>query len=225
MIANIKAVLWDFGGVFTASPFTGMHKYAESLGVDSKTLQEQVFGPYEQDTDHPWHRLERGEQTMDATSEELATLAENSGIDGFTLDGFFQSMRLDESRRLDEIGKQADRSAVVEMVRKLKEAGIRNAIITNNIAEFREAWRKMIPVDELFEEVVDSSAEGIRKPNPAIYYLALERLGGLSPQDAVFLDDAISNVEAARNLGIYGIHVKDDPTPAMEELAQVCGLA
>lgn len=216
---KIKAVLWDFGGVFTASPFAGVRKYAESLGVDSRTLREIVFGPYEQDTDHAWHRLERGEQTMDATSEELAALAENSGIDGFTLDGFFQSMRLDES------SKDADRSAVVGMVRKLKEAGIRNAIITNNIAEFREAWRQMIPVDELFEEVVDSSAEGIRKPDPAIYHLALERLGGLAPQETVFLDDAISNVEAARNLGIYGIHVKEDPTPAMEELARVCGLA
>lgn len=216
---QMKAVLWDFGGVFTASPFAGVRKYAESLGVDSRTLREIVFGPYEQDTDHPWHRLERGEQTMDATSEELAALAENSGIDGFTLDGFFQSMRLDES------SKDADRSAVVGMVRTLKEAGIRNAIITNNIAEFREAWRQMIPVDELFEEVVDSSAEGIRKPDPAIYHLALERLGGLAPQETVFLDDAVSNVEAARNLGIYGIHVKEDPTPAMEELARVCGLA
>lgn len=216
---QIKAVLWDFGGVFTASPFVGVQKYAESLGVDSKVLRELVFGSYDQDTDHPWHRLERGEQTMDATSEELAALAENSGIDGFTLDGFFQSMRLDES------SKDADRSAVVGMVRSLKEAGIRNAIITNNIAEFREAWRQMIPVDELFEEVVDSSAEGIRKPDPAIYHLALERLGGLAPQETVFLDDAVSNVEAARNLGIYGIHVKEDPTPAMEELTQVCGLA
>lgn len=216
---RIKAVLWDFGGVFTGSPFVGVQKYAESLGVDSKVLRELVFGSYDQDTDHPWHRLERGEQTMDATSEELAALAENSGIDGFTLDGFFQSMRLDES------SKDADRSAVVGMVRSLKEAGIRNAIITNNIVEFREAWRQMIPVDELFEEVVDSSAEGIRKPDPAIYHLALERLGGLAPQETVFLDDAVSNVEAARNLGIYGIHVKEDPTPAMEELAQVCGLA
>lgn len=215
----IKAVLWDFGGVFTGSPFVGVQKYAESLGVDSKVLRELVFGSYDQDNDHPWHRLERGEQTMDATSEELAALAENSGIDGFTLDGFFQSMRLDES------SKDADRSAVVGMVRTLKEAGIRNAIITNNIAEFRDAWRRMIPVDELFEEVVDSSAEGIRKPDPAIYRLALERLGGLAPQETVFLDDAISNVEAARSLGIYGIHVKENPTPAMEELAQVCGVA
>ena len=164
---KIKAVLWDFGGVFTGSPFVGVRKYAESLGVDSKVLRELVFGSYDQDTDHPWHRLERGEQTMDATSKELAALAENSGIDGFTLDGFFQSMRLDES------SKETDRSAVVGMVRKLGEAGIRNAIITNNIAEFRDAWRKMIPVDELFEEVVDSSAEGIRKPDPAIYHLAL----------------------------------------------------
>lgn len=215
---KIKAVLWDFGGVFTASPFTGVRRYAESLGVDAKTLQELVFGPYEQDTAHPWHRLERGEQTMAATSEELAALAANSDIDGFTLDGFFQSMRLDES------SKQADRSAVVDMVRRLKAAGISNAIITNNIAEFREEWRKMIPVDELFEEVVDSSAEGIRKPDPAIYHLALERLGGLAPQENVFLDDAPSNVEAARSLGIHGIHVKEDPTSAMEELAQVCGL-
>lgn len=110
------------------------------------------------------------------------------------------------------------------MVRKLRAAGFLNGIITNNIREFSNAWRTMIPVDELFETVVDSSAEGMRKPNPKIYLLALERLGQLAPEQAVFLDDVEDNVEAARKLGIKGIRVDRDPAPALAELAQLTGI-
>jgi len=215
---QLKAVLWDFGGVFTASPFQGLSEYAQSLGTDAKALRQIVFGIYDEDSDHPWHKLERGEQSMADTAAQLQEVAEQSNIAGFTLDGFFQSMRPTDGEPRD------DRSQVVEMVRKLRAAGFLNGIITNNIREFSNAWRTMIPVDELFETVVDSSAEGMRKPNPKIYLLALERLGQLAPEQAVFLDDVEDNVEAARKLGIKGIRVDRDPAPALAELAQLTGI-
>src|SRR5690606_28642414 len=62
--AVIDAVLWDFGGVFTPSPFTSCRGYAETLGIDHEVLLEVAFGPYDRDTDHPWHKLERGEATL-----------------------------------------------------------------------------------------------------------------------------------------------------------------
>ena len=227
---DLKLVLWDFGGVFTASPFAGLDTYAASLGTNAKALRQIVFGNYGQDNDHPWHKLERGEQSLADTAAQVSELAEQSDIKGFSLDGFFGSMSEGGGMQKD------DRSPVVDMVRKLQAAGFMNAIITNNIKEFSDAWRKMIPVDELFEHVVDSSAEGMRKPNPDIYLLALTRLSEIAsaqsgepvsfaPQQAVFLDDAEANVIAARELGIHGIKVELDPSSAMAELARITGVS
>ena len=58
---EISAVVFDFGGVFTNSPFAGLEAVASEFGTTSSAIAELVFGPYERDTDHPWHRLERGE--------------------------------------------------------------------------------------------------------------------------------------------------------------------
>ena len=90
---------------------------------------------------------------------------------------------------------------------------MKTAIVTNNIREFADGWRAMLPVDELFDVVVDSAHEGVRKPDPRIFRLALERLGGTAPEAAVFLDDFHGNVAAAERLGIRGILVEEDHGP------------
>ena len=82
----------------------------------------------------------------------------------------------------------------------------------------------LIPVDELFDDVVDSSAVGMRKPNPAIYELALARLGVTDTSRSVFLDDFEPNVAAARALAMHGILV-EHPDPAMAELRRLAALA
>jgi hypothetical protein len=71
-----------------------------------------------------------------------------------------------------------DRTIVADKVRALRASGLRMGIITNNVREYSDRWRGMIPVDELFDDIVDSSAVGVRKPNPDIYRLALRRLRG-----------------------------------------------
>jgi epoxide hydrolase-like predicted phosphatase len=110
------------------------------------------------------------------------------------------------------------RHDVVAAAREVKAAGLKTGVITNNIKEFSSHWRALLPVDELFDVVVDSSEEGIRKPDQRIFRLALERLGGVAPERAVFLDDAPGNVAAARALGMYAIHVGADHLAALEEL-------
>ncbi|MDE0237007.1 MAG: HAD hydrolase-like protein, partial [bacterium] len=159
----IKAVFWDFGGVFTGSPFH-LDDYARSLGTTNGRLLEHVFGRYEANGDHPWHRLERGEGTLAEALEAADASCRADGIEGFTSEGFFKAM---SSTSSDE-----RRHKAVAKVRELNEAGIRQAIITNNAKEFGDMWRSLIPVDELFEAVVDSSAVGMRKPDPRIYQLA-----------------------------------------------------
>ncbi len=96
-------------------------------------------------------------------------------------------------------------------------------MITNNIREYADAWRSLIPVEELFDLVVDSSRVGMRKPNPAIFRLTLERLGGLAPERTVFLDDCEGNVKAADSLGMKTVHVRDDISQAIAELDALLG--
>src|SRR4029079_11743906 len=121
---HFEAVLWDYGGIFTASPFGAAQAYARSQDVDPAHMVETVFGAYDADTDHAWHQLDRGEITfVDALTQIKATAEAN----GFRFDtGEMFSMMV-----TDEI----DRELVVEAVRMVRAKGLRNAIGTNNIAQ------------------------------------------------------------------------------------------
>ena len=206
---SVEAVLWDFGGIFTPSPFGAAHAYAESEGIDPVEFVELVFGQYDDDTDHVWHQLERGEVTMVDALAQIAAEAKARGLP-FDLMKMFSSL-----------GEDHDRSIVVDTVRKVRGHGVRTAIVTNNIREYGDAWRGMVPVDALFDVIVDSCEEGIRKPDPRIFTLALERLGVEDAERTVFLDDFDGNISAARALGMHGILVTGDPQPAMDELLRL----
>lgn len=203
----IKAVLFDFGGVFTPSPFAALDTLGEQLGADPRRLMEIIFGPYHADTDHPWHRLERGEITLPDAREAIRALGARDGIDA----DLFKLLVL-------MADGEGPRQAMVQRTRRLVEAGYRTALVTNNAREFRESWERLLPLEELFDVVVDSSEVGMRKPDPKIFHLALERLGGVAPREAIFLDDFPSNVEAATRLGIRGILVEPDLRTALAEL-------
>jgi len=210
----IEAVVFDYGGVFTPSPFGAAHAYAAAQGVEPDVLIAIVFGAYGTDSDHPWHRLERGELAFADALTAIGAEADAAGV-RFDAGEMFRGM-LDDG---------IDRSVVVDHVRGLRARGIRTAILTNNIREYGDTWRGHIGVDELFDAVVDSCLEGVRKPDPAIYQLALDRLGVDEPGRAVFLDDFEGNVTAARAIGMHGIVVGPDPRPALEELEILVGTA
>jgi putative hydrolase of the HAD superfamily len=205
------AVLFDFAGVFTLSPFSALAAASVELGLEATAIAEILMGPYDRDTDHPWHQLERGEITLADARTALLVLAAERGLDG------------DPMIHLARLGGQDDqRPMMVERVRGLRAAGVRTALVTNNVAEFGEGWRAMVPVDELFEVVVDSCRAGCRKPDPAIFRVALDALG-VAAADTVFLDDYAGNVAAAESIGIRGILVGDDRLAAMDELDDLLG--
>ena len=209
---KIDAVLFDFGGVFTASPFSTIEAAGAELGVPVDQFAQVMFGPYSEDTDHPWHRLERGEITLDDAAEKIRVLGKDQGID------------FDPLKVLFSIGGgNGEQNPLVDRVRQLKKDGYQTAIITNNIAEFKDLWRALIPVDELFDLVVDSSTEGVRKPDPEMFRLALSRLGEIPPERSVFLDDYDSNVNAAVSLGIHGILVGEDIQKTIQDLDKILG--
>ena len=210
-MTSYDAVLFDFGGVFTPSPFQAVADAATALGRAPEAVLAIVFGGYDEDTDHPWHRLERGEVTVEDAIGAIVALAAESGHEIDPIAMLTSGMGSGPVLRED----------VVDLVREVRAHGLRTAVVTNNIKEFSAAWRELLPVAELFDLVVDSCEEGVRKPDPRIFATALERLGGIAPERAVFLDDAPGNVAAARALGLHAIHVGPDHEPAVKELREL----
>lgn len=202
---TIDAVLFDFGGVFLASPFAAVRSFGEQKGIGADRVLELIFGAYDTDTDHPWHRLERGEISLaDAHGAILELGAPDHRVDIF--------------EALSSLTRAAVRPDVVEVARAARAAGRKTAIVTNNVREFGDGWRAMLPLDELFDAVIDSAHVGMRKPDPRIFHLALEQVGGVAPGNAVFLDDFHGNVAAAERVGMRGILVEEDWRPAMRTL-------
>jgi len=206
-VSDFDAVLFDYGGVFTPSPFAAAHAYARAQDADPEIMVQIVFGSYDTDSDHAWHRLERGELTF---VDALAVISADAQAAGMRFDTgeMFSGMVVDD----------IDRTVVIEAVRAVRARGLRTAIVTNNIREYGDAWRARLAIDELFDLVVDSCEEGVRKPDPAIFHTALDRLGVDDPGRAVFLDDFEGNLVAARAIGMHGILVGPDPGPALAEL-------
>ena len=106
---------------------------------------------------------------------------------------------------------------VVHKMRELKGRGLRIGLLTNNVKEFGEHWRDDVPDRDLFDEVVDSSHVGMRKPERGIYELTCSRMG-IAPDEAVFVDDNADNIAAAREYGMEVVHFGEEPWVALGEL-------
>jgi putative hydrolase of the HAD superfamily len=96
---------------------------------------------------------------------------------------------------------------MIDFVARQRESGLRTALLTNNVREWEPLWRAKLPeLEQIFEIVVDSAFVGMRKPDPAIYELTVERLGGgLRAEECLFVDDFEHNCAAARELGMSAV--------------------
>lgn len=208
---QIDTVIFDLGGVLAA---TGRHSdFTKRFpDADKETLLNILVGDFEVDSDHPWHRLERGE----------ITLAENRRLNREALVAAGITLPPPPPSGAPMI-QWALNEPVVQLAYDLKAAGLRLGVLTNNVAEFRESWRPMLPFDELFDDIVDSHEVGMRKPTAAIYQLALSRLGA-SAERTAFLDDLPANVAGAEAVGMRGVLVEEDPTPAVAMVRAWAGL-
>lgn len=197
MTVAIDAVLFDLHGVITSSPWGALARVGAASGRSEEEILAVVIGDYGEDGDHPWHRLERGELSLAAYGREVSDLAAAAGfeLDFAALRGFSEAITVHQP--------------VIDRIRQLRADGLRTALVTNNVREMADGWRTLIPAEELFDAVVDSSSVGVRKPDPAIFALALERLEVTDPARAVFLDDVATNVDGARRAGLAGIVVND----------------
>jgi epoxide hydrolase-like predicted phosphatase len=191
----IRAVISDFGGVLTTPLFGGFAKVTEAHGIPMEALGKAMMRATEKHGENPLFDFERGRMTEDEFMALLgdgleAEVGRPVALKDFA-EHYFSHLRPND--------------AMLDHLRRLRdERGIRLALLTNNVREWEARWRSMLPVDELFELVVDSAFVDMRKPEPGIYALTLERLG-LPGEACAFVDDLEINCEAAREHGITPI--------------------
>jgi putative hydrolase of the HAD superfamily len=193
----IRAVISDFGGVLTSPLVGSFMKFQEHSGVSLEQLGNAMAKlARESDGEHPLFQLEKG---LISEADFLAQLSEALG--GVELERFGE-------RYFEHLDPN---EPMIEAMRRLRERGLRMALLTNNVREWEPLWRAKLPdIDEIFEVVVDSAFVGMRKPEPGIYELTLERLGdGVSAADCLFVDDIEANCEMAVELGMTAVHYRD----------------
>ena len=210
---GLEAVIWDFGGVLTASPFEAFNRYEARHGLPKDFIRSINATNPERNA---WAQFESAEVSLDEFDRLFAA---ESHAQGFPVPG----------RQVIELLSGALRPRMVEALRRCKQR-FKVACITNNVksgggpamASSEGKRRQTEAVMALFDLVVESSVEGVRKPSPAIYELTCERLG-VAPSACVFLDDLGVNLKPARALGMTTIKVVTE-SQALRELATATGL-
>jgi putative hydrolase of the HAD superfamily len=208
---RVRAVISDFGGVLT-SPLQAAFVAAQGdVEIPAEAYGAAMAAAAERGEELPLFALERGEITE---GEFLARMERGLGDalgHPVSLDGF--GTRLMNALEPNE--------ELFAYYRELRDRGVRLAMLTNNVREWEPLWRSKLPIDDVFETVVDSGFVGMRKPEPGIYALTLERLG-LPAEACVFVDDLEINVDAARELGLQAVLYRDT-AQAIAELDALLG--
>ena len=189
----IRAVISDFGGVLTNPLWEAFAAWNETAGADPGVLGMALQKAAEERGEHPLYELEKGLLTEDEfTAIVQERLPGDIKLDGFR-EVYFSHLHPNEP--------------MIELMRELRGRGLRMAMLTNNVREWEPLWRAKLPVDEIFEVVVDSAFVGMRKPEREIYELTLERLGGgVRAEECVFVDDVDVNCAMAAELGMTPVH-------------------
>jgi putative hydrolase of the HAD superfamily len=207
VVTEIRAVLWDFGGVILSSPFEAFTTYERDAGLPEGFLRR--LNATDPDT-NAWALLERSEVDLDGFADRFEAEAEAAG-------------HAVDARAVLALLAGEVRPEMRTALERIKYRGLPLACLTNNIAGAEVARSDVAEVMALFDVVLESSKLGVRKPDPHFYELALEAVA-VAPEEAVFLDDLGVNLKPARALGIRTIKVVD-PAEALAELEAVLGFS
>jgi epoxide hydrolase-like predicted phosphatase len=206
----IEAVVSDFGGVLTSPLLDSFAAFQNSSGISLEHLGLAMAAIWKRDGANPLFELETGRMTepefLRTLGEELRRqLGRQVELHGFG-ERYFEHLHPNER--------------MIDYMRDLHDRGYKLAICTNNVREWERLWRAKLPVDELFDVVVDSAFVGARKPEPRIYEITLERLG-LPASAALFIDDVELNCQVARELGMEAIWFRSSEQAIAEVEAQL----
>lgn len=198
MQIDVKAVIWDFGGVVTSSPFEAFSRYEAERGLPADTIRR--INATDPDS-NAWARFERAE------------------IDAAAFDRLFaeEAARIGHDVRGAEILALLSgdvRPAMVAAIDTIKSCGFRTGCITNNVPAGHGAGMALTlgkaasigAIMARFDHVIESSKAGIRKPDPRIYLMMCDALG-VAPAQCVYLDDLGINCKPAAALGMRAIKV------------------
>ena len=210
---RISAVISDFGGVLTTPLIQSFAAVHDRTGVPFEELGHAMTRIERDEGEHPLYELERGRVSEADFLRKLGDYLEP------------ELGHRPELHRFREIyfGALHPNDPMIEVMREAKASGRRMALLTNNVREWEPIWRAMLPVDEIFELVVDSGFVGMRKPEPEIYELTLERLDGVPAEECLFVDDADVNCAAAAELGMTTVQYQHNEQ-AIAEIREALAL-
>jgi putative hydrolase of the HAD superfamily len=212
-VANeVRAIVSDFGGVLTTPLLGSFERVQDEIDIPAESLGKALAAATKERGDNPLFELERGELEEVEFLELLNTHLE-------PLVGHRPHLHRFREVYFDALDPN---EPMIALMRELKASGLKMAMLTNNVREWEPLWRSMMPVDEIFEEVVDSAFVGCRKPEGRIYRLTLERIG-IDPGDCLFIDDLQVNCEGAEKAGMKAVHFRDNEQ-AIAEIRAAVGL-
>lgn len=207
----IEAVIWDFGGVFTSSPFEAFARYERERGLP-KDLIRTING--DNHLDNAWAKFERAELDLAGFDKAFAVEAKARGYDV-------------PGKDIIPLLSGDFRPEMHEALRRIKTK-FKTGCITNNVPSMQvEPFNKRASLYKddimvLFDHLIESSKIGLRKPDPRIYQLMCEALK-VSPSACVYLDDLGVNCKPARALGMTTIKV-ESAAQAIGELEAATGM-
>jgi epoxide hydrolase-like predicted phosphatase len=197
-VTRVEAVISDFGGVLTSPLLDSFAAFQESSGIPFEALGRAIAAIAQRDAVNPLFALEKGQLSERDFLGDLSRQLTHDLDRPVELHGFAEQY-LEHLR---------PNQPMIDFMRALRNRGYRMAICTNNIREWEKLWRAKLPVDEIFDVVVDSSVVGARKPEPEIYEITLEQLG-VGAEAALMVDDLEINCAAAQELGLAAVWFRE----------------
>ena len=206
----IEAVIWDFGGVLTTSPFEAFARFEAERGLPADIIRRTNAANH---WENAWAKFERAEvdlETFDRlfAAESLALGAEVRGKEVLPL--------LSGDLRPEMV------DALTRVKARFRTGCITNNLPANAIGSHSGRSLYVAEVMALFDHIIESAKIGLRKPDPRIYRMMVERLG-VDPTRCVYLDDLGVNLKPARDMGMTTIKVVNAPQ-AIAELEAATGL-
>jgi len=215
-MATPRVIISDFGGVLTNPLEEAFLEWQQWSGIALEELGKAMFVIGERLGENPLYKLEKGEMSeVDFERELEDQLRSQLGVNTEFADfaEFYFS-------------KLTPNQPFIDFLFEYKTDGGRLALLTNNVKEWEPRWRAMLPIDELFETVVDSGFEGTRKPERRIFEITLERiraldgLADIEPGECVLVDDIAINCDAALEFGFGAVRYHGDCESVVAELTQ-----